>query len=313
MKIIHPGHSSVLRSLGAREKRAADCDALRYANLLVGNPEDAPCIEMELVGVTVLFEEDAVIALTGRELSPRLNGEQLPSYGAIRVGAGDYLCLSEPPEAPGRYAYLALSPAPLWKQGRLEQGDRIELCEGRMPEGDLSARRMMPPFVEDEVVLRVIPGPQVDRFTEEGLNSFYTTAYTVSAEPDRSVVRLSGKPLDATDYAILSEPTVVGSVQVDSHGQPSISFVDGEIRGRCVKIATVATADHPLVAGLCAGQIVRFRPITVEQAQGLLRRRHAGYRKLYQKLNPPEPAAALSQASETSEDDRQDDLSQEQT
>lgn len=297
MKIIDPGQASSFRgfgvcrwSRGLPEGGAADRDALRYANLLVGNAEGEIGIEMNLRGITVLFEEEAVVALTGANRNPRLNGEPIPDYCAFPVHPKDYLCLSDGGTAArGQFSYLAVHGGFLTHgdaEGReLRAGDRLTL---RTPLSDLpnmENRRMLPPFSEDEITLRVIPGPQVDHFTDNALRTFYNSSYTVVGTPDRKAVSLQGKSLEAVGYEVSPRIVLPGSVHVSPDGQPILSFVDASPVGTLIRIASVVTADLPLVGQLSEGSIVRFRPITVEQAQGLLRRRHDAYLKMNSEVN----------------------------
>ena len=46
---------------------------------------------MTFSGVTLLFEEDNIIAVTGGDLAPSVNGEAIPMYQAVLVHAGDRL------------------------------------------------------------------------------------------------------------------------------------------------------------------------------------------------------------------------------
>lgn len=305
MKIIDPGQQSTLQGLGRcgwsrglPEGGAADRDGLRYANLLVGNAEGEMGIEMTRRGITVRFEEDAVIALTGADQNPRLNGERIPNYCALLVGRNDYLCLSDGGDSiRGQVSYLAVHGGFLLEgdaEGRkLRTGDCLTLREPLSTLPNMEKRRMLPPFYEEEITLRVIPGPQVDHFSNEALRLFYNSSYTVAGDPDRKAIRLQGRSLDAAEYEVHPQITIPGSVQVGTDGQPVLSCVDGPTVGNLVRIASVVTADLPLVGQLSAGTIVRFRPITVEQAQGLLRRRHEAYLKQYHEVHSPENEPSL--------------------
>ncbi|MGM9637328.1 MAG: biotin-dependent carboxyltransferase family protein [Eubacteriales bacterium] len=312
MKIIDPGTGTALRgfgrcrwSEGLPEGGAADRDALRNANLLVGNAEGEIAIEMTLRGITVLFEEDAVIALTGADRNPRLNGERIPNYCALPVHQNDYLCLSDAGDiVRGQVSYLAVHGGFLsdsenngdGEDRELHSGDHLKLKKSLSILPNMEKRRMLPPFYEEEITLRVIPGPQVDHFTDEALRIFYNSSYTVAGEPDRKAIRLQGRGLDAVGYEVSPRVTIPGAVQVGTDGQPILSFVDAPTVGTLIRIASVATADLPLVGQLSAGMIVRFRPITVEQAQGLLRRRHKAYLKRNNDVNAlPKDKISLSQ------------------
>src|ERR1700719_387776 len=77
--------------LGISSGGAADSLAMRIANLLVGNPENAATLEMTLAGATLEFDEESVVALTGGECDCRIGGETAPMWQAVRVLAGKVL------------------------------------------------------------------------------------------------------------------------------------------------------------------------------------------------------------------------------
>src|SRR5699024_893527 len=61
------------------------------ANLLVGNNENAAVFEVTYLGPTLEFQEDYLIAITGGEMPPKLNGDPIPMWETISVKAGDIL------------------------------------------------------------------------------------------------------------------------------------------------------------------------------------------------------------------------------
>ena len=67
---------------------AMDQFALRAANLLVGNDEGAAALEMTVIGPSIRFLSDTRIAMTGADLSGRLNGELLPRWQTVEVAKG---------------------------------------------------------------------------------------------------------------------------------------------------------------------------------------------------------------------------------
>src|SRR5215831_15762107 len=68
---------------GVSASGAADPVALRAANLIVGNTENAAALEMTLVGGAFEFETAATIAIGGSDF-----GANLPLWSPIEVAAG---------------------------------------------------------------------------------------------------------------------------------------------------------------------------------------------------------------------------------
>ena len=109
-------------------------------------------------------------------------------------------------------------------------------------------------------------GPQADHFDAETIARFLASPWRVSATSDRVGCRLEGEPLrHAGPAEILSDGMVPGSIQVPPDGRPIVMTADGPTTGGYPKIATVLTADLPLLAQLVPGEgDVRFEAVRVE-------------------------------------------------
>ena len=134
------------------------------------------------------------------------------------------------------------------------------------------SRKLISPDDHEVAKVRVIAGPQEEMFTEEGLRTFYGSAYEITALSDRMGYRLEGPKVEAADgYDILSDGIVNGSVQISGNGQPIVMMADRQTTGGYAKIATVISTDIPLFAQLRPGQKVQFEKTTVRKAQELIR------------------------------------------
>src|SRR5438309_3988216 len=74
--------------LGVSASGAADPIALRIGNRLVGNPDNAAALEMTLLGGSFTFERAAVIAVTGADFAPSVNGTPVPIWTSIEIDKG---------------------------------------------------------------------------------------------------------------------------------------------------------------------------------------------------------------------------------
>ncbi len=109
--------------------------------------------------------------------------------------------------------------------------------------------------------MRVVLGPQEDRFGEAGIAAFFSQSWRVSASSDRRGVRLEGEPIrHAGSAEIAPEGTAPGAIQVPADGRPIVLGPDRPVTGGYAKIATVEAADWPLVAQAGPGSLLRFRP-----------------------------------------------------
>lgn len=119
--------------------------------------------------------------------------------------------------------------------------------------------------------IRVVPGPQSDLFTSRGIDTFYKERYQVSAQTDRMGCRLDGPQIESSRGSdIISDGIALGSIQIPAQGTPIVMLADRQTTGGYAKIATVASVDIPLLVQRATKQYVRFKPVSVIEAQRLL-------------------------------------------
>jgi len=298
-EVLSPGIMSTVQDLGrfgcARYGVAAsgalDGFAVRVGNLLVGNDENAAVVETTLMGLRVKVLRDAVVAVTGGDLQARKGSEPLAMWRSHLVGEGETIVFSGP--ASGIRAYLAVAGG---IQAAVVMGSRSTNLssgfggfEGRpLRKGDILAvepvqdavrfagRGFTPaavPAYASPWCLRVIWGPQDDHFSEAGKQTFVSAAFTVSPDSDRTGIRLKGPVVarrPALEESIISEGILSGAIQVPGDGQPII-ILGETASGGYRKIATVISADLPLLGQITPGDEVAFEAVSMDEAVQALR------------------------------------------
>lgn len=257
--------------LGVGRSGAADREALRLANRLVGNPEDAAAFEVLLGPATLRFAGGGLVAVTGARLRVRVGDVDRHQDGPVEVADGDDLRLG--PAERGLRAYLAvrggldasptlgscaadtlsgLGPAPL------RDGDEVAVGVAGTPWPGVDQAPVPP--APDPVVLRVVPGPRDDWFTDGTLDVLMRSTWTVSSDTDRVGTRLDGPELTRrTGGELASEGIVRGALQVPPHGRPVVMGPDHPVTGGYPVLATVVDADADLLAQARPGAGARFR------------------------------------------------------
>lgn len=303
LRVVTPGLLTTVQDLGRPKFQrfgmpvsgAMDQIALRAANRLVGNPDGAAGLEITLLGPELVFDREAVIAITGGDLSPVLDGKPVSmltaiaarrgcrlAFGARRGGARAYLAVAGGLEVPvilgsrathirsgtGGLAGRALAKGDLLCGG-LPSGE-AEQCVGRtVPRDALPAYAPIP-------TLRAVRGPQADQFAPEAFDTLVTGTYTLTAQADRMGYRLSGPPLiHAGSADIVSDATPCGAVQVPGTQQPILLMADCQTTGGYPKIAVVISSDLPEAAQLAPGDRVRFALVELAAAQAAARQQWA--------------------------------------
>ena len=290
---------------------AVDVHAFTYANILVGNTHNEAVLEVTLLGPTIEFTSPAVIAVTGGDLGAMINGAALPMYRALQVQKGDILSFGAPRSGCRAYISFAggLAITPImgsrstyikanlggYEGRKLEKGDEIAFRKPGTCPPNLAWRAMPPQHFNGSYTVRVLMGPQEDRFTARGVETFLSEAYTVTNEFDRMGYRLTGPKIEhVTDGNIITDGITFGAIQVPN-GEPIIMLSDRQTTGGYAKIASVINVDMPMVAQCKAGDTLRFVKTDIETAQDAFVAQKKKYQALCDQFDkgilppPPEP------------------------
>lgn len=302
------------QALGMPVAGAMDPVALRLANALAGNPENAAGLEIGYLGPTLAVAADSLrIAFMGNAkltLQPADGGEARPLKPgrSVLLRRGDRIAIGALEDASVGYLAIAggLALAPFLGSlstymraglggfaGRaLQAGDRLPLAQAAGPDDD--ERELPGSFEYGSGPVRVVLGPQDDRFTAAGIAAFLGGDYAVTKEADRMGLRLEGAAVEHVKGAdIASEGLVTGSIQVPGNGQPIILMADRQTTGGYTKIATVVSADLPRVGRLRPGDRLSFAAVSVAEAEAARRQQEQAIRALIDGIRQAEPDVRL--------------------
>lgn len=297
IKVITPGMLSTIQdggrkgfaAMGFNASGVMDVRSYHIANALVGNFTDEAVIEMTYLGGSFKFLESNYIAITGADMSPKLDGVPVEMYTTIFVKQDETLTFSA--AASGMRAYIAVRggiDVPVIMGSRstnlkcklggldgrpLKAGDIVP-CRDVYDEFHKHLIHSVPKedFGSDEITVRVLLGPQDDYFTEHGIKTFLNSTYTVTNESDRMGCKLSGEKIEYKNTVdIISDGIVFGSIQIPRTGNPIIMLADRQTTGGYAKIATVISVDLPLLAQARPGTKVHFELIDRQKAERLLK------------------------------------------
>ncbi|MFX0199121.1 MAG: 5-oxoprolinase subunit PxpB [Candidatus Hodarchaeota archaeon] len=300
-RIINPGLFTTIQDLGrpfyqkygVSVSGAMDRYAARLANLLVGNTEDQACLEVTIIGPTLEVLKKMLFAITGGDLSPLLNEEDVPmwqtilaypgdilSFGGWKNGARGYIAVAggvQVPKILGSYATHVGSRMGGLNGQHLKSEDVLKGGSPTYRLDPLEEMQIPPELIlsyESEAKIRVLMGPQKEYYTLEGLDTFLSAQYTVTVKSDRMGYRLEGPKIEniaGTD--IISEAIPLGAIQVPGDGKPIIMMADRQTTGGYSKIANVIDVDVDTLAQLPPLSKITFQTTTIEEAYWLFRER----------------------------------------
>jgi biotin-dependent carboxylase-like uncharacterized protein len=256
--------------LGVPRSGALDQPALRLANRLVGNTENAAGLETTASGAVIRATHATTVAVTGARCVVRVDGRAVDWSAAVTTAAGAEVSVGPATEGLRSYVALAggidvepvlgsrssdllsgLGPRPLASGDRLPLGD-----PGRVPVGtDVVAR---PRAAE----LRLVLGPRADWFTSAALAALDGASYEVAADSNRIGLRLRGRAVERARVGELpSEGMVLGAVQVPPSGQPVVFLHDHPTTGGYPVVGVVVGDDLPVCAQARPGDRVSLRVV----------------------------------------------------
>ncbi len=285
LTILSPGTLSTIQDegrFGYTEKGFSTCGAvdqysLKIANILVGNNQNDGAIEMTLTGITARFDCDSVIAITGADMSPEVNGEAIPMYKSVSVQKNDVLTMKSAKS--GLRTYLAVAGgfniAPIMESMSTDLRAGIGGFEGRAfaQNDEIPLRRSIDIFsvgrrrsyaAEDypeKIDVRVVLEAS-DNFTQSDIDTFLKGEYTVT-ENSRIEVCLDGTQLECK-CGEKGKKCSTGNIVVSSSGTPKIVMPDGQ-EDKPI-IATVIPTDIPKLAQASEKTVIKFVSVSERRA-----------------------------------------------
>lgn len=301
LKISHPGLMTTVQdagrfggySVGMPPAGALDIFAYNVGNSLVGNPEGFASLECTYLGPTVEFTRRTVFAITGADLSPKLNGEPVRSWASVEAQAGDVL--SHGALESGARSYIAVAGGidvePVQDsrstygllgvggfEGRaLMAGDEVSVGGIAAGVAGLELPAHLIPKYAPAVEIRVVVGLASYRVTPDSLEQFFETAWTVAPDSNRVGYRYQGGSLEwvpreqprgagSDPSNVLDMGYPVGSIQAPGGTDPIALLNDAVTLGGYATLGTIISSDISVAGQGKPGDTARFVAVSLDQA-----------------------------------------------
>jgi len=289
------------RQFGVPMSGPMDAFAFRAANILAGNPTECAAVEIGLGDATFQAMQDCVIAVTGVGYQLSVYIWEFSLWSSFFVRAGWRISFNKMDD--GMWAYLAvtggvqaqpvLGSRSTYLRGafggfdgrQLQAGDVVKTVHLSHSSYELAActfsEEARPAYTQNPTI-DVIPGPQANYYTDESIETFLSSEYSITFTSDRMGYRLAGPALTRRNKTeLISEGMSFGAIQVPPNGQPIVMMADCPTTGGYPKIGTVPSADLPLLAQCVPNKSgIRFRETTVAKAQKKYRALMSGLEKI---------------------------------
>ena len=267
---LQDGGRPGLKGYGIPCGGAMSITALTRLNSLFNKPPHSAAWEMLWGGVTLECLHDVCMAYHGN-VQATVNDEEILHEKTIFVHCGDIVRFIA--RGNGLWSYFTIGgewagpswfgSQSVWPEGGmgnlLQTGDVLCCAQSSLwqPPAGIAARYLTaePPYTES---IRVHMGPQWENFSPEMQQQFFATSWRISLQCSRAGYRLEGPALDAPVQQLLSEPIIVGSIQVPPTGQPIVLLNDGPTIGGYHKIGVIAEGDLDHFRQMPPGTTVNF-------------------------------------------------------
>ena len=291
----YPGRIGTLNQ-GFPASGPMDSWSFRLANILVGNEPGEAALECQFMGPTLKFKSDRVIAITGANMSPKIDGELIPMWESIEiktnqtlemafatVGARSYIAFSgginSEPWLGSRSTFHKAGVGGI--EGRAIQDNQIiPLGENKKIQLRKIKKDSIPIISNDKNwSIEVVRGPNDDWVDKKGHEIFLNSKWKLQAKSDRTGYRLDGPKLTFSDKATNkslehgSEPSNIidqgyPAGAINLAGQTPIILVnDGPSMGGFINPYTVPSSAFWKLGQAKPGDTFKFVEISVEKAQ----------------------------------------------
>ena len=293
----YPGRIGTL-NLGFPPSGPMDSWSFRLANVLVENEPEAAALECQFLGPTLKFNSDRIIAITGANMSPKINGIPVPLWESLEVKKDQVLEMSF--ATVGARSYIAFSGGintTPWLGSRstfhkagvggiggkaIQEGQIIPLNKSKSVAGRKIKKNSIPVMSTNKKwSVEVVKGPNDDWVDEKGHKMFLNSDWKLQSKSDRTGYRLDGPKWSFTKKAthkglehgtfpsnIIDQGYPVGAINLA--GQTPIILVnDGPSMGGFIVPYTVPSASFWKLGQAKPGDRFNFVEISVEKAQAL--------------------------------------------
>ena len=293
----YPGRIGTL-NLGFPPSGPMDSWSFRLANVLVNNEPGTAALECQFMGPTLKFNDDRVIAITGADMSPKIDGTPVPLWESLEVKKDQILEIAF--ATVGARSYIAFSGGintTPWLGSRstfhkagvggidgkaIQDGQIIPLNKSKSVKGRKIKNSSIPVMSTNKKwLVEVVKGPNDDWVDEKGHKMFLNSDWKLQSKSDRTGYRLEGPKWSFTEKAtnkglehgtfpsnIIDQGYPVGAINLA--GQTPIILVnDGPSMGGFIVPYTVPSASFWKLGQAKPGDSFNFVEISVEKAQTL--------------------------------------------
>lgn len=269
--------------------------AAAIANILVDNSAGEAVIEMHFPAPAILFDQPAMIALSGADFSANINGIPIPLNHAVIINKNTtlqfhtiknksrcYLAVKGGVMITkwlNSYSTNLVAEAGGFSGRKLLKDDVLEVNNNTdtYKLNDKDDFKILPwranedfgiPYNEEFLVM---PGSEWDWLDKASQEKFLKNPFFISHNSDRMGYRLASEPLhSATKTELVSSAVSFGTIQLLPDGQLIVLMADHQTTGGYPRLGNIISAHLPMLAQMKAGDKIQFRFTDHQTAESFL-------------------------------------------
>jgi biotin-dependent carboxylase-like uncharacterized protein len=277
IKVLHPGFFSTIQDLGRNNYQHLgvpisgfmDRYSAKMANAMLGNEYNCAVMEMTMLGPKLEFTCNSTIAITGADLSPRLNNTKINNNFVINVSQGDVLCFGKPIK--GFRAYLSVSGGfqskkvlgsrsmyqGITESSSIKKGDEFKIQPNNHKSRAYATIKIRTDDLSEKVV-SVYRGPEFHLLNDQQLNRLFKQEFVISKENNRMAYQLDELVTnELTD--IITSLVLPGTVQLTPSGKLIILMRDCQTTGGYPRILQLSEFSINVLAQKKVGDKIQFK------------------------------------------------------
>lgn len=277
INVLHSGFYSTIQDLGREDYQsfgvpisgAMDHYASKMANAILGNDKNCAVLEITMLGPKLDFTCDTIIAVTGAEMPPKLNGIEVDAFKAINVKKGDILSFGK--LNTGFRSYLAVSGGfqdekilnsrsmykGITQTYMLKKGDVLEILPRKHAAKKYSSIKYNDKGIQNQYI-EVFKGPEFDRLNEEQIDVLLNQEFLISKENNRMAYQLENLIVNSLDQ-IITSLVLPGTVQLTPSGRLIVLMRDCQTTGGYPRVLQLSESSINLLSQKKVGDKFKFK------------------------------------------------------
>lgn len=278
VKVLKPGLYSTVQDFGrfgyqefgVPYSGVMDRKAAALVNALLGNKKDCAVLEMTMLGATLQFKTHASIAISGADMSPKLNEIPINLNKIVLVKPNDVLSFGRLKS--GFRCYLAVLGGfktetimgsksmcqNITRQFRLFKNDSLHIDAFSTGIKTKNAAVKFNTSYVSSNILEVLEGPELNRLSGKQIEEIFNKPFAISKNNNRMAYQLE-ETFTNNLKPIITSAVLPGTIQLTPSGKLIILMRDCQTTGGYPRVLQLKESSMDVLAQKHTGDSINFK------------------------------------------------------